>query len=91
MATSAIWTTARSFIGGFESGDFGLVGGGGVRTGIAAGVKPPPIAGQPEDVARRVLAAIDRGKPLVYAPWIWRWVMLVIRHLPRFVMRRIGF
>ncbi len=62
-----------------------------VKTGMTAGLKPPPFAGEPEGVARRVLRAIDRGTPVVYAPWPWRWVMLVIRSLPRFVMRRIGF
>ncbi len=62
-----------------------------VRTGMTAGLKPPPFAGDPDPVARRVLSAIDRGTPIVYAPAMWRWVMLVIRGLPRFVMRRIGF
>ena len=68
-----------------------LVKPGFVHTGMTAGRKAPPFAGQPKDVARRVLRAIDRGEPLVYTPWPWRWVMLVIRYLPRFVMRRIGF
>ena len=62
-----------------------------VKTGMTAGLKPPPFAGTPEDVARRVLKAIDRGWPEVYVPWSWRWVMCVIRRLPRFVMRKIGF
>ncbi len=62
-----------------------------VKTGMTAGLKPPPFAGEPEAVARRVLSAIDRGKPEVYAPGIWAQVMRVIRWLPRFVMRRIKF
>lgn len=62
-----------------------------VKTGMTAGLKPPPFAGEPEAVARRVLCAIDRGKPEVYAPGIWAQVMRVIRWLPRFVMRKIKF
>jgi short-subunit dehydrogenase len=62
-----------------------------VKTAMTAGLKPPPLAGEPHEVARRVLRAIDRGTPLVYAPWPWRWVMWVIRRLPRCVMRRIDF
>lgn len=62
-----------------------------VKTGMTAGLKPAPFAGEPEPVAERVLTAIDRGRPLVYAPAIWGWIMLVIRFLPRFVMRRVGF
>ncbi len=62
-----------------------------VKTGMTDGLKPPPFAGEAEAVAARVIRAIDRGLPVVYAPAIWRWVMLMIRVLPRFVMRRIGF
>jgi NAD(P)-dependent dehydrogenase (short-subunit alcohol dehydrogenase family) len=62
-----------------------------VRTSMTAGLEPPPFAGEPDAVARRVLRAIDRGTPIVYAPPIWRMVMLVIRALPRALMRRLGF
>jgi short-subunit dehydrogenase len=62
-----------------------------VRTGMTQGLKPPPFAGEPEQVAKIVLRAIDRGQPVVYAPGIWRLIMWVIRSLPRFVMRKIGF
>ncbi|MFT4977816.1 MAG: decaprenylphospho-beta-D-erythro-pentofuranosid-2-ulose 2-reductase, partial [Myxococcota bacterium] len=34
---------------------------------------------------------IDAGKPIIYAPPIWGLIMQVIRLLPRFVMRRVGF
>ncbi len=62
-----------------------------VKTGMTAGLKPPPFAGEPQQVARDIVRAIDRGTPVVYSPAIWRLVMLVIRRLPRFVMRRVGF
>jgi len=62
-----------------------------VRTGMTAGLPVPPFAGEPDAVARVVLRALDRGAPVVYAPPIWRWVMLPIRLLPRALMRRIRF
>lgn len=62
-----------------------------VRTGMTEGLKAPPFAGEPEGVARQVLRAIDRASPVVYTPRMWRLVMMVIRALPRFVMRRVGF
>jgi len=68
-----------------------LVKPGFVKTGMTAGLPPPPFAGEPDAVARIILKAIDRGTPEVFVPPIWRWVMLVIRNLPRGVMRRIGF
>lgn len=62
-----------------------------VKTGMTAGLKPPPFAGEPTQVATAVVRAMDQKKPLIYAPAIWALVMLVIRSLPRFVMRKIGF
>lgn len=62
-----------------------------VKTGMTAGLKPPPFAGEPEQVARDVVRALDRRKPVLYTPGPWALVMLVIRWLPRFVMRKIGF
>ena len=62
-----------------------------VKTSMTEGLKPPPFAGEPEQVARIALGAIERGTPVVYAPGMWALVMLVIRSLPRFVMRKVGF
>jgi short-subunit dehydrogenase len=62
-----------------------------VKTGMTAGLDPPPFAGEPDAVAETVLRAIDSGRPVVYAPPVWRGIMAVIRRLPRSVMRRIGF
>ncbi len=62
-----------------------------VRTGMTEGLRPPPFAGEPDGVAAQVVRAIDRGTPVVYVPGIWALIMLVIRWLPRFVMRKIGF
>jgi len=62
-----------------------------VKTTMTAGLSPPPFAGEPDAVAAQVLPAIDRGTPVVYAPPIWRYIMAVIRALPRMIMRRVQF
>ena len=62
-----------------------------VKTSMTAGLEPPPFAGEPEQVARQVLRAITRGTPVVYTPSPWRFIMAVIRALPRAIMRRVGF
>lgn len=62
-----------------------------VRTGMTHGLPEPPFAGDPERVAAQVLAAIEAGTPVVYAPRIWRLVMLAVKMLPRMVMRRARF
>lgn len=62
-----------------------------VRTGMTAGLRPPPFAADPDPVAARALRAIDRARPVTHAPAIWALVMAVVRRLPRWVMRRVGF
>jgi short-subunit dehydrogenase len=44
----------------------------------------------PDTVAAIVRRAGDRGGPVVYAPWFWRWIMLVIRLLPARVFNRLN-
>jgi decaprenylphospho-beta-D-erythro-pentofuranosid-2-ulose 2-reductase len=68
-----------------------LVKPGFVRTGMTAGLKEPPFAGEPDAVSRDVVAAMSRRAPVLYTPRIWQLVMLVVMHLPRSVMRKVGF
>ena len=43
----------------------------------------------PEAIAVVVRRAADRGGPVIYAPWFWRWIMLVIRLLPAAIFNRL--
>jgi short-subunit dehydrogenase len=43
-----------------------------------------------EDVARTIVHGIDRKKPVVYAPPVWRLIMLIVRHIPRAVFNRLS-
>jgi short-subunit dehydrogenase len=43
----------------------------------------------PETVAAAVRRAADRGGPVVYAPWFWRFAMLMIRFLPAPIFNRL--
>jgi len=43
----------------------------------------------PDAVAGLILAAAARGRNEAYAPGFWRLVMLVIRHLPEAVFKRL--
>jgi decaprenylphospho-beta-D-erythro-pentofuranosid-2-ulose 2-reductase len=62
-----------------------------VRTAMTEGLPVPPFAGEPDAVARDVVVAMDAHRHVVYAPSVWRWIMLVIRALPRAVLRRVQF
>ena len=62
-----------------------------VRTGLTDGLPEPPFASDPELAARCIVRAIERGRPVVYAPPVWRAVMAVVKALPRAVLRRARF
>jgi short-subunit dehydrogenase len=51
--------------------------------------KGGPLWAKPEQVARDIRRAIERRAAVVYTPWFWRPIMLVIRTLPRFVFNRL--
>jgi len=42
-----------------------------------------------EVVAQGIVRAMDRGTPVAYTPAKWALIMMVIRHLPRFIFNRL--
>lgn len=56
----------------------------------AAFDKKGPLWAQPEAIAAGILKAIEAKKDVVYLPWFWRWIMLVIRHIPERVFKRLS-
>lgn len=45
---------------------------------------------QPETVAAGILGAIAARKDVAYLPWFWRWIMLVIRHIPERIFKHLS-
>lgn len=60
-----------------------------VRTRFSAHVKEAPLTVDKEDVAELAVTAAAKGKQLVWAPGAFRYVMMVLRHIPRAVFRRL--
>ena len=51
--------------------------------------KGGPLWATPDRVASDIERAVDRGRAVVYTPWFWWPIMMIIRHLPRFVFHRL--
>jgi decaprenylphospho-beta-D-erythro-pentofuranosid-2-ulose 2-reductase len=60
-----------------------------VRTRMTAGRDAVPFATTAEEVAAATIRGLERGDDIVWAPGILRWVMVVARHLPRALFRRL--
>ena len=60
-----------------------------VKTKMTAGMESAPLATTPEQVAEITVDAVTRGRELVWAPAQFRYVMSVLRHIPRPIFRRL--
>lgn len=92
---------AKSFVAHYAEGMAHRFAGSGVGiVVIKAGPTDTPMTAQLKaegkrlasvaSVAQACVAAIRRRSPVVYAPAIWWPIMLIIRHLPRFVFNRLS-
>lgn len=59
-----------------------------VRTRMTRGLPEAPLSTDPQTVAKAVLDGLDRGAHTVWAPAALRWLMLVVKLLPRPIFRR---
>jgi len=61
-----------------------------VDTPMTAGIeKGGPLWATPDRVAADIERAVAKGRRVVYTPWFWWIIMMIIRHLPWFVFRRL--
>ena len=60
-----------------------------VYSKMTDGLDPAPLATDPDQVAYAILTGLGRGSQVVWAPGPLRYVMSVLRHLPRAVFRRL--
>lgn len=60
-----------------------------VRTRMTEGMQlPGALTAEPAQIARDVYKAHAKGKDVVYTLWYWRYIMLIIRHLPEWLFKR---
>jgi decaprenylphospho-beta-D-erythro-pentofuranosid-2-ulose 2-reductase len=60
-----------------------------VHTRMTEGMKAAPLSQTPEQVATVIVAAVRGRQEQAWAPSPMRWVMTVLRHLPRAVFRKL--
>lgn len=60
-----------------------------VDTPMTQNFKKGALWAKPDDIARGIVRASDRGHSVVYLPWFWLPIMLIIRHIPEFVFKRL--
>lgn len=60
-----------------------------VRTRMTANLKLPEIlVASPSVVASHIYRAQNSRKEILYTPWFWYWIMLIIRNIPESIFKR---
>jgi decaprenylphospho-beta-D-erythro-pentofuranosid-2-ulose 2-reductase len=60
-----------------------------VDTAMTYGMPGLFLVASPPSVAQKILLALDKKRNEIYVPWFWRWIMLIIRHVPEPIFKRL--
>lgn len=61
-----------------------------VDTAMTWGIEGMFLVASPADVADDLLKAADRKKDVIYTPFFWRYIMLIIRAVPERVFKKLS-
>ena len=51
---------------------------------------PAPLTASPEAAAKAMVKAILRGANVIYVPFFWRWIMMIIRYIPEWQFKKMN-
>lgn len=51
---------------------------------------PAALTADPEQVAEAVFKGMEKKRSVVYTLWMWRYIMLIIRHIPESIFKKMG-
>ena len=61
-----------------------------IDTPMTASVKKGLLAASAQDVGEGIYRAVKDRKEVVYLPWFWRPIMLIVRSIPEPVFKRLS-
>jgi decaprenylphospho-beta-D-erythro-pentofuranosid-2-ulose 2-reductase len=60
-----------------------------VRTNMTKGLDDAPLTVDKEDAAKAIAAGVDNRKTVIWVHPLFRWVMLILKNLPQFIVRKL--
>ncbi len=61
-----------------------------VDTPMTQSLPKSPLWAQPMDIAKGMLCAIEKHKNVVYLPFFWRYIMLIIKSIPNSIFNKMN-
>jgi len=52
--------------------------------------KPAPLWATADKVAADIIKAEAKGRDVIYTPWFWQFIMLIIQHIPEKIFKRLS-
>jgi len=59
-----------------------------VDTQMTWGLAGMFLVASPDQVGKRIARSIDKRSDIIYTPWFWRYIMLVIKYIPEFIFKK---
>ncbi|MDH4233981.1 MAG: SDR family oxidoreductase [Gallionella sp.] len=60
-----------------------------VDTAMTYGLSGLFLVASPQAIGERIVAALGKSADVVYLPWFWRYIMLIIQHIPEPIFKRL--
>ena len=61
-----------------------------VATPMTAHVEHNALFASPDQIARGIVKAVNRRRDVVYLPWFWRWIMLLVCAIPNRLFKKMN-
>ena len=61
-----------------------------VDTPMTEGLNGLFLVAKPESVADDIVRAYNKKKDVLYTPFFWRWIMLIIRSIPERIFKKLS-
>ncbi len=60
-----------------------------VDTAMTYGLPGMFLVASPQSIGERIARAPERSADILYLPWFWRYIMLIIKHIPELIFKRL--
>jgi NAD(P)-dependent dehydrogenase (short-subunit alcohol dehydrogenase family) len=60
-----------------------------VDTAMTYGLPGLFLVASPQDIGERIASTPNKKPDVVYLPWFWRYIMLIIQHVPEPIFKRL--
>jgi len=61
-----------------------------VDTTMTWGIEGMFLVARPQQVAADILRAVEKRRNVIYTPFFWRYIMLIIRHIPEAIFKKMS-